>query len=149
MACSCSFTENLLKRSHLGKEHVPESPPHMAVVTVILGPEIIIDELVDFHAKIFQGQLGGDGLLYVRGCIASQLNLAQFASPNVVAEAVTQQAIVILHFRLKQHLLQGRDLLVATREDESDFRRQVALHHKLKLRLRQERAVTLRERIAP
>ena len=53
---------------------------------------------------------------------------------DVVAQAETQQAKIILHLRLKQHLFQRRYLLVAARENQPDARRQVALHDELKLR---------------
>ena len=129
-----AFTENFLKGAHLSKEHVPERSPYLAFVTMVFSPEIIIDELINLHPKLLQGQLGGNRLLCVCRRIAAQLNGAHFAATYVVAKAVTEETIVILHFRLKQHLLQWRDLLIATREDEPDFRRQVALHHEFKLR---------------
>ena len=80
-----AFTENFLKRPHLGKEHVPESPPHLAFITMIFSPEIIVDELVDLHPKLLQCQLGGNGLLGVCRRIMAQLNGAHFAASDVVA----------------------------------------------------------------
>ena len=62
-----SLAEDLFEVSYLGKEHVPEGPPHLAFITMIFSPEIVVDELVDLHTNLLQRQLGRDVLFDVGG----------------------------------------------------------------------------------